>query len=167
MFCPRCGQESADHLKFCANCGFPLQVAAGASRSQGAYGRQPGYGNGAQQGYGYAANQGQAGRGFATYGGVHLTFTVLQGGRTLVDMDLTELGKGYITFGTESDNDIVIKDASTVPFGFASSAGYAATNGLVSDPYNLAINALRLQGSCYLAEGSKSVAVLARRTVNQ
>ena len=136
MFCPRCGQESADHLKYCANCGTPLQASAGAPKGQAAYGRQPGYGQAAQagfgygnqpgygygnqygygagnqQGYGYASNSGQMGYGFTSTRGLHLTFTVLQGGKTLVDIDLTELGKGYVTFGTESDNDIVIRDTS-------------------------------------------------------
>ncbi len=88
MYCPRCGYAAADHMQFCANCGTSLQGVS----SKGA---------GGQAGYGYApANN------------AHLTFTVLQDGRTLADIDLTELQKGYITFGTAIDNDIVIHDTS-------------------------------------------------------
>ncbi|MBO4364856.1 MAG: ATP-binding cassette domain-containing protein [Eggerthellaceae bacterium] len=111
MFCPNCGYAAADHMKFCANCGaslqgYPSQGMAGQAQQAGSS-----YASGGFAPVGYASN-GYSSSGYASGNGAHLTFTVLQAGRTLVDVDLTEIGKAYITFGTDPDNDIVIRDRS-------------------------------------------------------
>ena len=35
MFCPRCGQQAAEEVRFCSRCGLPLDAAAGLVESGG------------------------------------------------------------------------------------------------------------------------------------
>lgn len=35
MFCPRCGQQAAEEIRFCSRCGLPLGAAAGLVESGG------------------------------------------------------------------------------------------------------------------------------------